>query len=306
MSIQLLWGNEPYGIRKRREKALKGLSLQEMNYSVYDGSFDSAIKNACLVYPFMDSKRVVVLNVSSLSDLETKEFEEYLKAPSATTELLIIADNVDKRKKTFKKLSDLGCVYPCDKVNDNDLKKVLQYEISSRGAQITEVAYAEFCKRCSYQDNDDMNILGMLSFIDSMVSVSKEITPELVERFVPKYEEPNVFGLTALIKKNDVDGLYRELSLIEASSDEQIKTLSLLLRDYRIAYKLKLFEKTEVADRPQSVRTSFSDYSMSELISCMEILTNTIADIKSGKMPSDFALRSASIKLITINKERAL
>lgn len=305
MSIVLMWGNEPYGIQKRKGKVVSALSMPEMNLQVFEGKFDATVRNACLVFPFMEERRVVVLNIASLDDLDTKEFEGYLKAPASTTDLLILADNVDQRKKLFKTLRSLDMIYPCNKVDDTNLRKVLMYEISQRKAVIQEVAFAEFIKRCDYQNNDTIDLLGMISYIDSMVCVSKEITLDLVTRYVPKYEEPNVFGLTALIKKCDAQALYNELCLVDSSSEEQIKTLSLLLRDYRIAYKLKYFEKQELADKPQSIRTSFSDYSMSELLSCMEILTNTVSDIKGGQIASEYALKSACVKLINIEKGRA-
>lgn len=298
MGIVLMWGDEPYGIQKRKARITGALKMPEMNMQVFEGRFDASIKSACRTCPFLEDTRVVILNISSLDEIDTKDFEEYLESPCGSTELVILAECVDQRKKLFKKLKSLDMIYPCNKVSDADLEKVLMHEISLRGAVIQKIAFAEFIKRLDYQNNDDMNLLGMISFIDSMVSVSKEITLELVGRYVPKYEEPNVFGLTALIKAGDADALYKELSLIDSSADEQIKTLSLLLRDYRLAYKLKLFEKGEIAEKTQYIRTSFADYSMSELISCMEILTDTIADIKAGRTTGETALKSACMKLM--------
>jgi len=304
MSITLLWGDEPYGIEKRKQKIVGTIQMPEMNLQVFEGSFDKVVRNACYVFPFMEPKRVIILNISSLDDISTDDFESYLKKPSVTTELIIIADSVDQRKKMYKTLKDKDILYPCNKVSDEELKKVLSYEIKKRGANIQGIAYAEFVKRLNYHENDDMNLIGMVSFIDSMVSVSKDITLDLVERYVPKYEEANIFGLTQLIKSKDCENLYKEAGLIDSSCDEQIKILSLLLRDYRLAYKLKFFDRRELSDKPASIKTSFGDYSMSELISCMEILTGTVTDVKTGRIASELALKSALIKLVNIEKRK--
>ena len=298
--IQLLYGNEPYVIQKRKQKVVNALNNKQMNLQTFEGKFDQEVYDACAVYPFLENKRVIVLDVENLSVLDTPLFEKYLSKPVSTTDLVIICRNIDKRVKLFKRLNSKKIAIACDKLDDELLKKTLLCELSHRGANIQEIAMAEFIKRLNYHNEESVNLISMVGFIDNMVSVDKNITLQMVEQYVPKYEEPNVFALSKLLLADTSDALLKEVSMID--SEQSIQTLSLLLRDFRIAYKLKYFDKSALADKPGAIFSSFTDKSVGVLVNCMEIITDTISDIKAGRITNELALKSAGVKLFNTLK----
>lgn len=305
MGIQILFGNEPYVIMKRKNKVINALSNKQMNLQRFEGKFDQDVYNSCMIYPFMEDRRVVMLDVESLSALDNKLFLDYVDAPALSTELVVICKNVDKRVKLYKKLNSLSLLVPCNKLDPDTLKKAIQCELSHKGGNIQEVAYAEFIKRLNYENEEKVNMLSVVGYLDNMLAVDKAITLDMVTTYVPKFEEANVFGLSKLLLKEKSAELLKEVDMVDP--DESIKTLSLLLRDFRIAYKLKYFEKSALAEKAGSMFTSYAEYSTEILVECMQIITETISDIKSGKTTNQIALKSACIKLFNqLKDERAL
>ncbi len=305
MGIHILYGNEPYVIMKRKNKIVDALSNKQMNLQRFEGKFDQDVYSSCTIYPFLEDKRVVVLDIESLSALDNELFLDYVSHPTSSTELVIVCKQIDKRVKLYKKLNSQKLLIPCDKLDSETLKKAIQCELVKKGGNIQEVAYAELVKRLNYENEEKVNMLSIVGYLDSMLAVDKAITLEMVNKFVPKYEEANVFALSKLLLKEDSAELLREVDMVDP--DESIKTLSLLLRDFRIAYKLKYFDKAQLADKAGSIFTSFADYSTDVLVECMQIITETISDVKSGKTTNSLALKSACIKLFNqlSNKGRA-
>ncbi len=292
--IQVLYGDEPYGIEKKKKKAVEGITCPTINYEVRQGKFDLELKTACMTYPFMESKRVVLLDVENLKALDTDEFKEYLKSPNASTDLLVIVRNVDQRLKIFKTLKESSVLYPCNKLtSEKDIQNVLCSEVKSRGARITQDAMAEFIKRLNYS-KEGINLLYAVGFIETLANINKDISKDMVVQYMPSNEEANEFWLSSLIKNKNANELFKQISLIP--NDDDIKVLSLVLKDFRVAYKLKYFSDSAVG----TSRTEFSAYTKEQLLSAMNVITDGIFDIKNGYLPKEHALKGICSQLLTI------
>ncbi|WP_026653448.1 DNA polymerase III subunit delta [Butyrivibrio proteoclasticus] len=298
--IQIVYGTEPYGIDLKRRKLIDSISTPAVNLSSFVGVFNVDILNVCNTYPFLAEKRGVILEIDGLKDLDTAEFKRYMKNPPATTDLIIIAKKVDQRTKLYKTFDEAGLMVPCNKLKTMpELQKVIFSELRRQGATIKEDAYGLFVKKMNYFDNDGVTLLDVVSCLNSCISISNELTVDIIEKCCPSYEEANIFALASLIKENKADALYEQISLI--SEKDAIGILSLLLKDFRVAYKLKYYSDSEVGTK----RTAFSTYDKTALNKAMLVITSTIAGVKNGSYSSDNALRIACSQLLTINRECA-
>ncbi len=298
--IQIVYGTEPYGIDVKRKKLINSISVPSMNLSSHSGNFTEEIMNECNSFPFMEKRRAVILEVESLEVLNDKIFKSYLKSPAEFTDLFIIAKKVDKRTKAFKEFESKGLLVPCMKLtNINEFKAIVFSELSSRGAKISEKAFELFVKKMNYFDKDDMTLLDVVGHLNACIDMSSTITDDIVDACCPSYENAQIFTLTSLIKENQADELYRQIRMI--SEKDSIGILSLLLKDFRVAYKLKFFSEKEVTTK----RTAFSTYDSATLSRCMEVLTSIISGIKTGVYTSENALSVACSRLLSINKECA-
>ena len=84
---------------------------------------------------------------------------------------------------------------------------------------------------------------------------NKEITAEVVEKSVVDRETENIFLLISLISEGKNRELFHQAELIRRqNSGNIIGVLSLILRNYRIAYKMKVCSCT-LADVGVNART---------------------------------------------------
>lgn len=296
--ITLLYGEslpEPYCIDMRKAKALSEVNTKGLNYTSLKGAFTSEVVELARSYPIFETKRGIVLEVATLKDLDNKEFESYLDAPSPFTEIVIICREADKRLKVYKKIKDgtLKGVTAilCDKseVTRDKLVKTVLYELKKRGAVMQEAAMKSFLERINYDAIKDMTLLTVAGYIDTLASISKEIDPSMIEKYVPAFKEADGFLLVELLIKKDVKGLMEQVSL--ASPKDAIKLLCLILRSYRIAWKKKCLNTSEYGDN------DLSKLDVSTLKKCIGIINETIGAIKSGYIPEDIALKVACSKL---------
>lgn len=294
--ITILYGEktpEPYCIDARKKAALKGVNIGGINYSSMTGKFDAEVVALARTYPLFEEKRGIVLEVSSLKDLDNKDFMEYVKAPAPFTEMVIVCQDADKRLKVYKQMTE-GKIpvqhHLCDKktITKDRLIKVIAYELGD--AKMRKDALEEFLKRISYEENSFMNLLTATGYLKTLTAVSKEIDKAMVEKYVPAFKEADVFLLTSLLIREDIDGLMEQVNL--ASPKDAIGSLCFILRQFRIAWK-RCFFKDVSADGTQALEK----YDAETLKRCIGIINGTIGAIKSGMMPDDIALKVACSEL---------
>lgn len=295
--ISIAYGDEPYGIEVKKKKIKDMISIPAMNLSFFSGIFDFEVLDACRTFPCFEEKRGVIMEVDSLSYLDTYEFEEYCENPLDSTELLIVVKNVDRRTSIYKSMEMKGLMAPCMRLkNMLDLKKVIAYELKKRNANIKLDAADLFIKKMNYFENEDVDLLQVVGYLDSCACISNVITTEIVNQVCPSFEGANVFLLTSLINAGNAEELYRQISLIPTK--DSIGVLSLILKDFRVAYKLKYFSAEAVSTK----RTAFSTYSKDLLAECIQIITSIIAGIKNGNCTEDQSLPMACARLLSAIK----
>ncbi len=291
MGIYIYSGNEPYKIDAYRHKLLKDAQMPEMNVQRFYSDFSREVLDACMTAPFLSDKRYVILDLDAIKPLEGKAFTEYRKAPNASTELIIIVrKKPDERLKFTKALKKDGFLIPCDKVSsEQELEKVLLFELKKAGAVITSDALKEFTKRLNYFGLEYMNLNVMVGYLLNLVAVSKQITIETVQKFTPTFEEADRFKLAELIREHDMTELLRQLNMIDGES--AIGVMSLLLSAFRVSYKSKYFD---MKDRTKQ-RIVFKEYKSDILKECISVLTKDILAIKQGLMSNENALKHSCV-----------
>ncbi len=298
--ISIVYGNEPYGIDVKKRKIEAMVTMPSMNLTFFTGEFGLDVLNTCNTFPFMEDKRGVFLEIDSLKALDNEHFRNYCQSPADFTELLIIVKDVDQRTKLYKSFKEQGLLTPCMKLKDmSELQKVIVYELKKRNATMDDAAASLFIKKMNYFNNDSVNLLNVVGYLDACSCISNTITAELVDKVCPSFEEANIFMLTSLIKDGDTTELYRQIKMIP--SKDSIGIMSLLLKDFRVAYKLKSFSENEVS----TWKTSFSSFSRELLCECMEILTSVISGVKRGTYTEDIALLTACSRIMSaINTDK--
>lgn len=292
--LKILYGKEHYTISRLKSEAVSQVEMPDMNYASFQ-KFDEEVVGLLRTFPFLEDRRVVVIDADSLSVINNEHFLNYIKTPEETSDLIIILRDADQRTKLFKELKAGGYITFCDKLKSEDeLKKVLLEELSLVGGKIEPEVLNKFIERENYFDelNDDVTLYGVVNDLIGLClsSTDKTISLEQVNS-LRENRKGKIFSLSKLILSKDVIGLRRELNRL---SDEPIAILSLILREYRIAYKANYFDKAEIGTK----YVGFSAMSKKELLYGMDVCLGTIRDIKFGKVAAADAMNIAAAKLL--------
>lgn len=297
--IKVIIGKEPYLIKKEKESSIPFLSCPDFNLGMFT-TFDRSTSDFLSSYPFMDEKKIAVLDCNQLSELDTPEFKEYLKNQVPYVDVVAVIRNVDKRVKFYKELEKEKCIVSCDKADMNTLNSFIQEEIQREGGSITPSALKLMVERVHYE-REDINLFTIKNFILDLVTYQKEVTDETVMYLVPNNETDNVFSLIKLLNQKNVDGLRHQTELLQASGTGAIPTLSLLHREFRIASKIALFGESCKKELGVSYVNVVSR-DITYLKQCLMLITNRIKDIQTGHIQEKDALLITMLGLVHLSK----
>ena len=297
--IRIIFGNEPYLISQIKKESFSMVSDKDFNLSMYE-SFDEKVLELCATYPVLEDRRVVYIDLDRLSLLNNEFFNAYRKAPAEFTVLLILCRDVDKNTKFAKELKKEGLLYEINKLTEADeLKNTIHKFIREKGGSIEPSALKELIARENYFENDAVNLISISHDIDCLLSVSKNISLDMVREYVKDMAVEHIFSLAKLIEKGDALALKKEISLI--SHDRAIPMLSLLLREYRISYKLTFSAHQDIGIKYHT----FRNLSKKQAVQGMRTCTSIIEDIKTGRIDEKIALQLAVGQLLQQRKENA-
>ena len=283
--MKIIFGNEPYLIERYKKHYADMVTHVAFNLSILYGKYTPEVNDLLQTYPVMDDKRVVILVCDTLKDLEGPLFYAYLDAPTAFSAFLVIVKNVDSRLKIYKRIQAAGVLQECNKFNSPlEFNRAVRYELAKLGAQISDEVVNDLCRQIGYFEIDNVNFLEVLNILRSLSALSKNITSDMVKQHVPENKEANMFMLAELISKRDMGAIQEQIMLIAPS--DTILVLSVLLREFRIAYKASMYPMQKIGVR----RIILSNIAPEVLLSCISLINGVIIKIKTGKISVEYAL----------------
>lgn len=297
MKNELIFGNEPYRIHMYKMEAVKGIAMPEFNY-MEAAQFTQAERDFAKQMPFMGNRRVLIVNMEKLTSNEL--LEQYLTEPASKTDLYIFVGEVDKRLSLYKKFPKDG-IKQLDKDMEMLQRWILGY-IKRQNCKITRQAYDEFLKRINYE-LEEVNLYHVKSALKRLCTTQDEITPDLVQRLVQFNEKEEVFRLISLIDEGKTEELFHQADLIvQNGSQNVIGTLSLLLRSYRLLYKINVCGCT-LKEAGVYNRTYIPRMSLEQADEGIDIIQKTVNGIKNGRYTQEFALRLCLSKLCNLKQQ---
>ena len=198
-SLYLLYGPETQlrddAARAITDEALRETLLREFNessFSLGGGDVRAAIA-AAEQLPMMSARRVVrMTNFGKLDEANEAMLLSYLKRPVASTVMLFIAEEIDKRKKLIKTLMELGA-FEFAPLNDAELKTWARSRLKTLGAEADPEILHLIVQLVGQDVRRLNNELGKLA---AAAMPSGKITVELVEALVSRSRELMNWELT--------------------------------------------------------------------------------------------------------------
>jgi DNA polymerase-3 subunit delta len=186
--------------------------------------------------PFLVERRVLIVRSASRYNAMSGEkgsplapLIAYLEAPSDTTLLILIADNVDKRKKFYKACQKGGAIVECPQLDDRALTTWIRSEVQNRGKDIDGGAINELIHRGGSRLGDINNAINLVT---TYAGDAPRVTQDDVVAACADVAEETVWALTDAIAASNPDKALSTLFQLEdlgKSPDEIMGLINWLL-----------------------------------------------------------------------------
>lgn len=295
----------------------------DLNYSYFDMKETSyAVVELDLVsLPFFADEKIVILDhlldlttakKRVLTDEDLKQFESYLEMPSESTKLVIFAEGkLDSKRRLVKLLKREAQIVEAATPKDQDLKRYFTSQAQELGLKFVGDAIDQLLLKSGYDFGELQKNLALLQAYKE----DGQITLEDVEEAVPKTLQDNIFDLTQMILKRQIDQASNLVKDLRLQGEDEIKLIAIMLGQFRLFTQVKILSEegqpesqivTSLSDlsgrkiNPYQVKFALRDsrrLSLPFLKQAMITLIETDYAIKSGKYDKDYLFDLALLKV---------
>ena len=295
--VYFLFGEEAFFIDEALLRIKKSLLLpQDMDFnfsqfSAADNEMSQVLDEVITLPVFIAKRLVVVQNIQDFSDKEMAPMVEYIKNPTDSCVLVLVASKIDKRKKAMKSLIDLATTIEFRKPFDYQIPQWIKYLAQKEDLKISDEAKQLLHRLVG---SNLLELQAEMTKLKDFLGDRKTIEVQDVASVVSSSKEESIFQFTkALGELNLVMALETLVRLMDQGQNE-IGIIAMVARHIRILLFIKRGEKqglfgVKLAEYAKIPHYFLDEYlaqarlwSMSSLLKTLQILSET-----------DFALRAS-------------
>lgn len=210
----------------------------------------------------------------------------------------MICTRADARTSFYKEAVKNGWLVLCNKYTElSKVSAILKKEVVRQDATITEEALDLFLKKTNYLELPEVDLYFLVNELRKLAAYDSQITEDTVSLLIKDNIAENTFGIVRLLQNRDIAGLRAQAELL---GDNPIGTLSALLWQFRIGYKLKYFSLKDIGVKYCYLKDKDKTY----LINGFGIIQNAIDGIKNGSIPEKNVLEYVFFKLLALEGEK--
>ena len=232
----LILGPEQYQCRQA-VALLKGRMLTpEMlafDYSEFEAGETQAdeIVEAANTFPMVSKRRVVlVTRVERLSDTEQEAILSALDSLSPRTILILVAEDLDRRKKFYKVLQDKICVAEFPQVKGAALERWAEDFVRQRGYRMSR---SSIQKVVQLAGTDIQSVAAELEKLLLYSGAAKEVPDEAVGDLVRESRQQRIFDLTDAVGRRDRVGALKSLANLLSLGESPLLVVAMMARQCR-------------------------------------------------------------------------
>ncbi len=189
--------------------------------------------NSCQSYPFLASRRLVMLkDADQLAAAANQAILRYLKRPSPTTLLLVLAGNLETQnplRKAFEASPDTWCM-PFYALEGRELRQWLATQLQQEGFQAEEDALQYLCEHLA---GDTRNSRQELEKLILFMGDQRRVRLEDALAMVGETTTHSGFGLAAAITAGQLKEALAILEKLLDSGEEPIALLGMISQRLR-------------------------------------------------------------------------
>lgn len=300
-----------------------GYDPSDLNYSYFDMKEASyaEVELDLVSLPFFADEKIVILDhlldlttakKRNLTDEDLKQFENYLENPSESTRLVIFAEGkLDSKRRLVKLLKRDAQIIEATTPKEQDLKRYFSSQAQELGLHFVGDSLDQLLLKSGYDFGELQKNLDLLRAYKE----DGQITLEDIEEVVPKSLQDNIFDLTQMILKRQIDQARNLVKDLRLQGEDEIKLIAILLGQFRMFSQVKIFSEegqsesqivaslSELSGRkvnPYQVKFALRDsrrLSLSFLKQAMTTFIETDYAIKSGTYEKDYLFDLALLKV---------
>ena len=295
-----------------------GYDPSDLNYSYFDMKEASyaEVELDLVSLPFFADEKIVILDhlldlttakKRNLTDEDLKQFENYLENPSESTRLVIFAEG----KLDSKLLKRDAQIIEATTPKEQDLKRYFASQAQELGLHFVGDSLDQLLLKSGYDFGESQKNLALLQAYKE----DGQITLQDIEEVVPKSLQDNIFDLTQMILKRQIDQARNLVKDLRLQGEDEIKLIAILLGQFRMFSQVKIFSEegqtesqivanlSDLSGRkvnPYQVKFALRDsrrLSLSFLKQAMMTFIETDYAIKSGTYEKDYLFDLALLKV---------
>lgn len=300
-----------------------GYDPSDLNYSYFDMKEASyaEVELDLVSLPFFADEKIVILDhlldlttakKRNLTDEDLKQFENYLENPSESTRLVIFAEGkLDSKRRLVKLLKRDAQIVEATTPKEQDLKRYFSSQAQELGLHFVGDSLDQLLLKSGYDFGELQKNLALLQAYKE----DGQITLEDIKEVVPKSLQDNIFDLTQMILKRQIDQARNLVKDLRLQGEDEIKLIAILLGQFRMFSQVKIFSEegqsesqivaslSELSGRkvnPYQVKFALRDsrrLSLSFLKQAMTTFIETDYAIKSGTYEKDYLFDLALLKV---------
>ena len=228
-----------------------GYDPSDLNYSYFDMKEASyaEVELDLVSLPFFADEKIVILDhlldvttakKRNLTDEDLKQFENYLENPSESTRLVIFAEGkLDSKRRLVKLLKRDAQIIEAATPKEQEVKRYFASQAQELGLQFVGDSLDQLLLKSGYDFGELQKNLALLQAYKE----DGQITLEDIEEVVPKTLQDNIFDLTQMILKRQIDQARNLVKDLRLQGEDEIKLIAILLGQFRCFLKLKFSQK---------------------------------------------------------------
>jgi DNA polymerase-3 subunit delta len=295
--VYFLFGEEAFFIDEALLRIKKSVLLpQDMDFnytqfSAKDNEIEQILDEAITLPVFIQKRLVVVHNTQDFTDKEMALLVDYVKNPSESAVLVLIASKIDKRKKAMKSLIDLSICIEFRKPFDYQIPQWIKYLAQKEDLKITDEAKQLLHRLVG---SHLLELQAEMTKLKDFLGDRKSIDVQDVAAVVSSSKEESIFQLTqALGELNLVTALETLVKLMDQGQNE-IGIIAMVARHIRILLFVKRGEKQGLFGAKLAEYAKVPHYFLDEYLAQARLWSNG-GLLKTLQLLSktDFALRAS-------------
>lgn len=249
--VYLLYGEEDYLKRMYRDRLKKAVlgDGDEMNYSYFEGKDIDfpTLREAADTLPFFNDRRIIIIENSRLFK-NASEMADYLPTMPATTVMVFVEKEIDKRNKLYKYVNKNGLAVEMNTMTERELKAWIAVLLKQNGRKIQESTASYLLEQI---DNSMTNVKNEIDKLVAYTEGRDVIKPEDIDAVCSIQINGRIFQMMDAVASGDRWGMLHLYHDLLALRENPMSILYLLTRHFNILLQIRdmsgKYDRTEMA-----------------------------------------------------------